>query len=758
VAALAHGGQVLLTEATAALVAENLPDGTALRDLGEHRLKDFPRPARLYQLDVAGLADEFPPLQSRVRHAGLPASPQGLVGRDSDVEAVAALLREEQVRLVTVTGPGGIGKTRLALAAARTVAGEFPGGAVFVPLAAVVEPALVLSTVADAVGARAEPGVQVVDALAATIGDARTLLLLDNFEQVVNAAADVAALLERTPAVAALVTSRSVLRLRFERQYSVPPLTGSAAVRLFTERAAAVRPGFRLTEANTPAVTELCRRLDGLPLAIELAAARIRLLPPEALLARMDRRLDVLGSGPVDLPERQRTLRAAMDWSYELLAPHEQAVFRRLGVFAGGCPLQAAEAVCGRPGEPDVLDTVAELLADSLLVASEEADRDPRLHMLQTVRAYAAEKLAASPDRTETEQRHTDWVLGVTAALVAARGGEHRLAVERFDRELPNLRAAVQRALEAGDVATVARLTRDAYGYLSQRDDEGEAVTWLDRALALADSAPAAVRGRLLVLRALGAGILGDFDLTRTLLSTGWPLLPDDADHAYDQAAAAVTAVYAALAEDPAQAPLLIEKAATRFRELGHKLGQAHVELAGGDHALNQGDLATAERHYRNMIELAGDVGDDSMRARGLSLLGLTLLAQGDLRRARQSVVDGAQANLGGGQPSSMAYSLDGLAAVALADGRPEAAASALAAASAVREQIRHVLSPALRPLVDGFVSRSRKELGDRSYEAAAAQGRQWQVVDALDRTLRALSKPPAGTNPRTPSARTPPD
>jgi predicted ATPase len=271
-----------------------------------------------------------------------------------------------------VTGPGGIGKTRLALEAARVTAGLFAGGAVFVSLAAVTDPGLVMSSLANAIGARAEAGVSPLDAVAATFGDVRTLLVLDNFEQVIDAAADLAALIDRAPAMTALVTSRQALRLRSERQFAVAPLTGPAAVRLFADRAAAVRADFRLTEANEPAVTEICRRLDGLPLAIELAAARVRLLPPEALLARMDERLDVLGQGPVDLPARQRTLRAAMDWSHDLLAPHEQALFRRLAVFSGGWTLEAAEEVCGRPAEPEVLDTLAELLANSLLVTAEE--------------------------------------------------------------------------------------------------------------------------------------------------------------------------------------------------------------------------------------------------------------------------------------------------------------------------------------------------------------------------------------------------
>jgi predicted ATPase/class 3 adenylate cyclase len=739
VASLAHGGQVLLTGATAALVADDLPDGTTLRDLGEHPLKDFHRPAPLYQLEVAGLPSVFPPLRTAGGTTRLPTFPGDFVGREPEITAIAELLIQGQRRLVTITGPGGIGKTRLAVEAARTVADAFPGGVVFVPLAAVLEPGLVLRTIAEAVRARSEAGVELVDALAASLGDGRTLLVLDNFEQVVAAAADLSTLLDRIPGVTALVTSRNVLRLRHEQQYAVGPLSGPACLQLFTDRARAVDPAFSSADGHMSAVAEICQRLDGLPLAIELAAVRVRLLPPEALLSRIDQRLDVLGGGPVDLPERQRTLRAVMDWSYDLLAPHEQALFRRLAVFAGGWTLGAAEAVCGRPDEPQVVDTLAELLANSLVVSSEELGPEPRLHMLETVRTYAAEKLASATDRAEPARRHTAWMLGMTAALWRARGHEYRVLVEQFDHERPNLRAAVNRALEDGDAATVALLARDVFGYLSQRDAEAEARAWVEQALELPTTGATAVRGRLLVVWALAASIAGDDDPLRDRLGEVQRLLPDDEEHAYDQAAAAIAAIYEALAHDPEEAPGLIQQAADRFGALGHRLGQAHVELAAGDLALSRGDTFAAGLHYRRMITYAGDMEDDSMQARGLSLLGLSLVMQGDVQQARGAIVDGARANLRGGQPTSMSYSLEGLAAVALADRRPDVAAGALAAASAVRERIKHVLSPVLRPIVEELASRARGELGDRKYEAVSAAGRSWQAREAVERTLDEL-------------------
>ena len=752
IAAVAHGGQALLSEATAGLVADSLPDGTTLRSLGAHALKDFPRPAPLYQLDVAGLATDFPPLRTPVRHPRLPVPSGTLLGRDGDCAALTSLLRDPVTRLVTLTGPGGIGKTRLALDAATAVAADFPGGAVFVPLSPVVDAGLVLGTVADRLGARREGELGVVDAISAAIGDDRTLLVLDNFEQVVQAAGDVAILLDAVTPAVALVTSRTVLRLRSERQYHLAPLAEDPAVHLFAERAAAIRPGFALDSSNGPVVAEICRRLDGLPLAIELAAARTRLLPLEALLARLEERLDVLAGGPVDLPERQRTLRATMDWSYGLLAPHEQSVFARLGIFSGGWTLAAAEAVCGRPGEPPVLDSLGALLDASLLVSFDETTPEPRMHMLDTVRAYAMERLAAAPDRAETERLRTRWLVAVIDELLGAAAHEFRDGAERLDQERPNLRAGMQWLIEAGDVETAALLMRNAVGYLVRLGGEREVLSWLEQTLPGACGAPLAVRGRLLVLRALVAGYLGDFATVLALLPEGRALLPDDDEHAYDQAFAAVAAIYAAMAEGSIErAARCVEDAAARFARLHQELGVAFMVVAGGDLALSTGDLETAEQHYANAVELAGRLRDDAMTGQAMSLRGLALLARGDVEGARRSVLDGAAANRRGGQPTSIAYSLEGLAAVALADGRPAVAARALAAAAAVRSHVAAPLSPALPPLIADLAGRSREQLGAELYEAAAAEGALWSATEALDRTLENLASPRPVTAWRTP-------
>jgi predicted ATPase len=623
------------------------------------------------------------------------------------------------------------------------VADEFPGGVVFVPLSALTAPGLVLSTVADAVGARREPGTDLVATLREALGAERTLLVLDNFEQLLAASGDVGALLDAAPAAVVLATSRHALRLRAERQFHVGPLAEAAAVDLFAQRAAAVRADFRLDDSNAAVVAEICRHLDGLPLAIELAAARVSLLPPAALLARLLERLDVLGGALVDLPERQRTLRATMDWSYALLSPHEQAVFVRLAVFAGGCTLAAAEEICGRDDEPDVLDALSALLDASLLTESDTPSGEPRLDMLETVRAYAANRLTSSPDREETEQRHTQWMLSMTDPLVYARPHGYRDAVEQFDRERANMRAAVQRAIDRSDAQTAALLISNAFVYLVRREPWQEVLRWMDLALSAAATGPADVRGRLLVHRAIFAGFLGDLPAVGPILDEALCLLPNDAKHGLDRAVATFAGIYAALGRGSVgEAIECAEEAGSRFAAAGWELGVAYAATYRALLTLVLVDLEEAERRYRAALELAVRAGEERLISDVLSLLGLVLLARGDEPAARRTILDAAMANQQAGDPSSVAFSLEGLAAVALADGRPEVAARALGAAAAARGTIAMARFPTLEPVVDDLVTRTREGLGEPTYQAAVAEGGQWPLLHALDRTLSELIQP----------------
>src|SRR5215210_4070551 len=409
-----HGGQVLLSSPAQELVRDQLPTGADLRDLGEHRLKDLIRPERVFQLLIPDLPEDFPALRTLdVRPNNLPVQPTPLVGREKEVEAVRERLGGSSgARLLTLTGPGGIGKTRLALQVAAEALEEFEDGAFFVALAAIADPALVAPAIAGSLGVLDSGERPLIEGLKDHLRDRQPLLLLDNFEQVLEASSLVGELLSSCPELKVLATSRISLRLYGEREYPVPPLalpdpahlppperlTQYEAVRLFVERAQDARPDFSVTNENAPAVAEICARLDGLPLAIELAAARAKILSPQAMLSRLSNRLKLLKGGARDLPERQQTLRGAIDWSHALLEEGEKVLFAMLSVFAGGRTLEAIEAICDAEGDlpVDVLDGVEPLADKSLLREEEGPGGEPRFVMLETIHQYAKEKLEES--------------------------------------------------------------------------------------------------------------------------------------------------------------------------------------------------------------------------------------------------------------------------------------------------------------------------------------------------------------------------
>ncbi len=472
VAAAGHGGQVLLSEATAALARDILPPDLSLRDLGAHRLRDLPRPEPLFQLTVGGLPADFPPPRSLgSAPVRLPRPLTSFVGRERELKGVLEALAA--ARLLTLTGPGGTGKTRLSLQAAAEAAPGFPDGVFFVPLASLTDPALVAPAVLsclETVPGAADPAATLREYLRPR----RLLLVLDNFEQILAAGPLVADWLQAAPGLKALVSSRAPLRVSGEREYpvpslAVPPLStqtdpqalaGSEAVALFVARAAASRPDFRLTAANASTVAQITARLDGLPLAIELAAARVRLFPPEAILARLSSRLTFLTAGARDLPARQQTLRGAVAWSYDLLGEPERRLFRRLAVFVDGAALPEVEAVCGPAAELGVepVDGLAVLVEHSLVRQSRAAG-EPRFAMLETIREYAGELLAAGGEQERMQARHQAACLALAEAAEPRLTREGRCAwLDRLEEENGNLRAALARALAAADATQALRL------------------------------------------------------------------------------------------------------------------------------------------------------------------------------------------------------------------------------------------------------------------------------------------------------------
>jgi len=526
-----HGGQVLLSQTIYDLVRDALPAGASLRDLGERRLKDLQRPERIFQLVVPDLPADFPSLKTLDnRPNNLPAQAALLVGREKEIEAVRGRLLRPDVRLLTLTGPGGTGKTRLALQVAAEVLDDFEHGVFFVALAPISDPGLVVPTMAQTLGLKETAGQPLIETLKDYLRDRALMLVLDNFEQVLAAASRVAELLAAGPQLKVLVTSRAVLRVYGEHEFPVPPLTlpdpqrlppperltQYEAVRLFIERALAVKPDFAVTNDNAPAVAEICRRLDGLPLALELAAARIRLLPPQAMLARLERRLPLLTGGARDLPARQQTLRNAIAWGYDLLGPGEQTLFRRLAVFVGGCTLEAAEAVGG--GAVEVLDGIESLVGKSLLRQEEGVGGEPWFAMLETIREFALERLEESGEAEAIRRQHAAHYLELAEQAESALKGSQQMAwLEQLEREHDNLRAALRRSVERGEAEYGLRLGGALgrfwwmHGYLI----EGRA--WLTALLALpgASSSTAA--------RALALFSAARNPRTGPQPSKGWP-------------------------------------------------------------------------------------------------------------------------------------------------------------------------------------------------------------------------------------------
>jgi predicted ATPase/class 3 adenylate cyclase len=454
-AASAHGGQVVVSSSTQRITSADPPAGIGFVDLGHHRLKDIPEPEHLYQLTAEGLSTDFPPLKTIGAASTLPVTATTIVGRDGELDKLCGLLRRPEVRLVTLTGPGGSGKTRLSIALAARLEPFMPDGVYFVSLGDTTTAEVMWSDIAEVLSATGEQRVQ--DNVIASLSNKQCLLILDNLEQLDDAPTVVGRLLSAGPDVSVLTTTRRLLHVTGEYEHEVPPLEvpaartnavveaeGFGAIAMFVQRAAMVRSGFALSEANVADVVEICRRLDGLPLALELAASRLKLMSPASLLARLDSILELSGR-LIDRPARQQTLRSTIEWSYSLLTPPLQVAFRQLGVFSGPFDLPAVEAVVVREGDAteDPLDLVADLVDASLVRMAEETDSEPRFRVLQTISAFAREKLVDNRELDDASRRHAEHFLEFLHEQPQQRDAAAHLAKPRIEAELGNLRAAL---------------------------------------------------------------------------------------------------------------------------------------------------------------------------------------------------------------------------------------------------------------------------------------------------------------------------
>jgi predicted ATPase/class 3 adenylate cyclase len=682
IAACGHGGQVLVSASTASLVGT---DG--LRDLGQYRLKDVAALERIYQFGEGS----FPPLKG-FQQANLPFPSTPFLGREKELTDVLGLLSREDVRLLTLTGPGGTGKTRLALEAAAELAGSYADGVWWVPLAPLRDPGLVLETAAQALGAK--------DDLARDIADRSMLLLFDNFEQVVEAAVDLASLLASCPELDLLVTSREQLHVTGEHEYPVPPLVREESIGFFLARARALQPDVSADES----IAEICRRLDDLPLALELAAARVKALSPGQLLARLEQRLPLLTGGSRDLPERQRTLRATIEWSHELLSPEEQDLFARLAVFRGGCTLEAAEDVADAD-----LDVLQSLVDKSLL-----RHTDDRYWMLETIREYALQRFEESRDEDLVCDLQARFFLQLAeSAEPELTGADQSRWLVRLAQEHENLRTALDRFLANGEAELALRLASALVIFWFVRGHYGEGRAWLDRGLA----DPAPHESPALAKALWGAGLL------------------------------------AALSDDPDLAPALLERGVAVARRVGDLSARARCLTVLGLLAFFRDEILEARALFEESIDAARRAGDLWCLADALGTLGSICPLQGDLEAAEAAGQEGLSIARAAGDQQGVRMALFGLALAALRRGEAETVGDLAGEGLAISRDIgdpwftsyfQWLLASAA---VDRGELTSARLAAEEALEIALQAGGNLLVVcarEALARVEWAQGKPPA--------------
>lgn len=753
--------------------------------------------------DLAAVRDRFtdaPATHSEPRPNNLPVQRTAFIGREHEATALRQLLGRADARLVTLTGPGGIGKTRLALQVASEIASEFPGGVCFVPLSAVGETGLIASTIAQAVGVRETGNQSPQESLKDYVGglDQPMLLLLDNFEHLVSAAPVVAQLLTIGPHLKVVVTSQAPLHVYGEHEFPVPPLalpnlksipplkalSQLPSVALFVERARSVKREFALTEENAPAVAALCARLDGLPLAIELAAARIKLLSPSAMLARLESRLNLLTGGARDLPARQQTLRNTVDWSYGLLNPAEQTLLRRLSVFSGGCTLEGVEAVCDTKGNlgVDVLDGMTSMVDKSLVQSVEQVDAESRFRMLSTIREYALERLAESDDESTTRRAHAAYYL-----VLAEEGAEDMVAhpewLDRFEVEHDNFRMALDYLIKTGDADWGLRLGAALFRFWETREYLAEGRDAIARLLKLEGTATRPkLRARLLFAAAVLAGEQGDYGSARQLfedsletclelddnrgVAVALNALAVNARDRGDLAGASLlfercVAIWKDIGDVPdiarslsnlasamkaqgnyARASSLFDECLTMFRKAGDDAGVAWTLNYQGDVAREKADFVAARSYCEQSLAAFRQLRDSWGIASALSDLASLSFDQGNNAEARRLYGESIKMFQELGHKRGIARVLECLAASAAAQSNAEQALHLAGASAALRQRLGAPLTLAEQPRLEKALDFARRTLGDAAGLTAWMEGWAMPVDQAVQRALTYDAEP----------------
>lgn len=703
---VAHGSQTLISSTVQESLAEQLPAGASLRDLGERRLKDLIRPERIFQLLAPDLPADFPPLKTLdAFRTNLPVQLTSFIGREKEMAEVKGLLTTN--RLVTLTGSGGTGKTRLALQVAADLLDAYPDGIWFVELALLTDLTLVTHAVAATLGLRIEAGRPVLATLTDFLRPKTTLLILDNCEHLITASARLSeTLLQGCPRLSLLASSREALAIAGETAYYVPSLstpdahyrpvahtlTEYESVRLFLERVQTVAPNFTLTDENTAVVAQLCRQLDGIPLAIELAAARVQSLPIEQIAGRLDDRFRLLAGGSRTALPRQQTLRALIDWSHDLLSGPERVLLRRLSVFAGGWTLEAAETVCANAGKNamllhDVLDVLTQLANKSLVVVERELGEETRYRLLETIRQYAREKLLAVSDNKPIRDQHLDFFLKLAEQAEPELTGPSQVAwLNRLEIELDNIRAALEWSLE-GQAETGLLLTCVLLRFWDERGHIQEGDEWLGRFLTQPElSLPITVRAKALTIQGYFALWEGEYGRAFSLAEEGLTLSRQSGDRPGIAFSLLVQGSSMFLQDEPASGQSLLLDSLAHYRELGDQLGMAEVLDWLGRSLANTEQPHLARPYLEESLALFREVKHLAGIVSSLSNLGIIALRQGEYASARQWLEEALLIQRSLGEPG-MVYTLIGLGQLAVQQGEYEQAQAYLEAGLALSKE-----------------------------------------------------------------------